>query len=93
MDVDLTADQEALIRQAIESGRLYTADEAVREALVLWEQRERARAEFLSSLDEARAEIARGEGTPITQKSMDELAEDVKRRGRERLAAERPARS
>jgi antitoxin ParD1/3/4 len=91
MDVEFTPDQQALIREAIATGRLHSADEAVKEALGLWEQRERARAAFLASLDEARAEIARGEGVPITQESMRDLAEDVKRRGRERLAAERPA--
>jgi antitoxin ParD1/3/4 len=91
MNVQFTPDQEAFIRQAIETGRLHSADEAVREALGLWEQRERGRAEFRASLDEARASIARGEGIPITPDSMRELAEDVKRRGRERLAAERQA--
>jgi len=49
----------------------------VQEALALWEERERQRAEFLLSLDEARASLARGEGRIITQESMRELAEDV----------------
>jgi len=91
MDGEFTADQLALIRQAIATGRLHRADEAVKEALGVWEQRERGRAEFLASVDEARAEIAAGEGIPLTQDSIRDLAEGVKRRGRERLAAERPA--
>jgi antitoxin ParD1/3/4 len=91
MDVDVTPGQQALIRQAIESGRLNSASEALTEALGLWEERENGRAEFLASLDVARASIARGEGLPITQVSMEQLAEDVKRRGRDRLAAERAA--
>jgi Arc/MetJ-type ribon-helix-helix transcriptional regulator len=91
MQVDITPDQQALIRHAIAAGRINTADEAVREALSLWEERERGRAEFLARLDTARASIARGEGMPITQGSMRELAEDVKQRGRERLVAERSA--
>jgi putative addiction module CopG family antidote len=88
MEVHLTSDQEAFIRQAIESGRFRDPEDAVQEALSLWEGRERKRAEFLASLDEADASLARGEGRTITQESMRELAEEVKRRGQTRLAAE-----
>jgi hypothetical protein len=56
---------------------------------LLRESHERTRAELLAMIDEAEASIARGEGLPITRESMRELAEDVKRRGRERLDAER----
>jgi len=88
MDVQLTSDQKAFARRAIESGRLHTEEEAVREALALWEERERQKAEFLLTLDDARASIARGEGRVITQDSMRELAGEVKERGRARLLAE-----
>jgi len=91
MDVQLTPDQRAFVRQAIESGRIKREEDAVREALSLWEERERARAEILAAVDEAEASIARGEGRGITQESMRELAEEVKRRGRARLAAEQDA--
>jgi hypothetical protein len=60
----------------------------VKEALSLWEDRERTRAEILAAVDEAEASVARGEGRVITQQSMRELAEEVKQRGRARLAAE-----
>jgi putative addiction module CopG family antidote len=89
MEVQLTPDQEAFVRQAIESGRLRRAEDAVEEALSLWEERERKRAEFLATIDVAEASLARGEGRVITQESMRDLAEDVKRRGRARLAAEK----
>ncbi len=46
-------------------------------------------AEILAAVDAAQASIDRGEGIPITRQSMRALAEDVKRRGRARLAAER----
>jgi len=91
MDVQLTPDQRAFVRQAIESGRIKREEDAVREALSLWEERERARAEILAAVDEAEASIARGEGRGITQESMRELAEEVKVRGRARLAAEQDA--
>jgi Arc/MetJ-type ribon-helix-helix transcriptional regulator len=88
MEVDHTADQKAFVRQAIESGRLEREEDAVKEALALWEARERARIELLAAIDEGEASLARAEGRPITPESMKELVEDVKRRGRERLAAE-----
>jgi Arc/MetJ-type ribon-helix-helix transcriptional regulator len=88
MQVDLTPDQKAFAQRAIESGRLHSEADAVQEALALWEDRERQRVEFLSSLEEARASIARGEGRVITQESMRLLAKDVKERGRARLLAE-----
>jgi Arc/MetJ-type ribon-helix-helix transcriptional regulator len=88
MDVQLTSDQKEFARRAIESGRLHTEQDAVQEALALWEERERQRAEFLVTLDDARASIARGEGRVITQDSMRELASEVKERGRARLLAE-----
>ncbi|MGC2636860.1 MAG: hypothetical protein WA294_06755 [Acidobacteriaceae bacterium] len=88
MDVQLTPDQRAFARRAIESGRLHSEQDAVQEALALWEERERQRVEFLLTLDDARASLARGEGRAITQQSMEQLAQEVKERGRARLLAE-----
>lgn len=88
MDVHLTSDQKAFVRRAIESGRLQSEEDAVQEALALWEERERQRADFLLTLDDARASLARGEGRVITRESMRELADEVKERGRARLLAE-----
>src|ERR1700730_11321908 len=88
MEVQLTADQKAFARRAVETGRLHSEEEAVQEALVLWEERERRRLEVLSTLDDARAPLARGEGRAITQESMRELAAEVRDRGRARLIAE-----
>jgi putative addiction module CopG family antidote len=87
MEVQLTPDQKAFVRQAIESGRLQDEKDAVKEAMALWEERERARAEILAAVEEAEASLARGEGRAITEESMRQLAETVKRRGRERLVA------
>jgi Arc/MetJ-type ribon-helix-helix transcriptional regulator len=88
MEVELTSDQKAFARRAVEAGRLQSEEEAVRQALALWEDRERRRVEFLSTLDEARASLARGEGREITQESMQALSAEVKARGRARLLAE-----
>jgi putative addiction module CopG family antidote len=86
MEVHLTADQRAFVRQAIAAGRFEREEDAVREALALWEERERTRAEILAAVDAADASLADGQGRKITEASMQELALEVKRRGRERLA-------
>jgi Arc/MetJ-type ribon-helix-helix transcriptional regulator len=88
MEVHLTPDQKAFVRQAIESGRLHREEYAIQEALSLWEERERTRAEILAAVDAAEASLERGEGRKITQESMRQLADEVKERGRARLAAE-----
>lgn len=87
MEITLTAEQEALIRHAITCGRFERAEDAIAEALLLWEERETRRLGFLASLDEAEASFVRGGGTAITPAAMQKLAEDVKCRGRERFAA------
>lgn len=86
MNVNLTADQKEFVRRAIEAGRFRSEQDAVREALSLWEERERARAEVLAKVDAAEASLARGDGRAIDQESMRELAEQVKQRGRIRHA-------
>ncbi len=92
MEVRLTPDQEAFVRQGIEAGRFHSAEDAVEEALSLWEERERRRAEILAAVDVAQASLARGEGrTVANEESMHEFAEEVKQRGRSRRAAQREA--
>jgi Arc/MetJ-type ribon-helix-helix transcriptional regulator len=88
MDVQLTPDQKAFVRQAIENGRLRHEENAVKEAMLLWEERERRRLEILACVDQAEASLARGEGRRITtHEEVKQLADDVKRRGMERLCA------
>lgn len=88
MEVHLTPDQEAFIRQAIETGRLHRKEDAVQEAMTLWEERERQRLEILLAVDQAEASLARGEGRRITtREEVTQLAADIKRRGMARLAA------
>jgi Arc/MetJ-type ribon-helix-helix transcriptional regulator len=93
MQIELTPEQQDFVRQAVESGRFERPEDAVQAALMLWVERERRRTEILAAVDIAKASIDRGDGIEITQESMRALAEDVKRRGREQLAAEHhPAR-
>ena len=88
MEIQLSPEQQAFVRQAIESGRLQHPEDAAQEAFSMWAERERSRAEILAQLDIAEAQLARGEARPITKESMQQLAEDVMQRGRLRLAAE-----
>ena len=67
---------------------MHSEEEAIQEALALWEERERGRVELMATLDDARASLARGDGRVITQESMRELAGEVRDRGRARLIAE-----
>jgi Arc/MetJ-type ribon-helix-helix transcriptional regulator len=91
MQIDLTPEQHDFIRRAMDEGRLKRAEQAVQQGLELWIERERRRDEILAATDEAEASLARDEGIVITKESMRQLAEDVCRRGRERLKAERKA--
>jgi putative addiction module CopG family antidote len=93
MNVELTPDQRAFVQRAIESGRFQSEEEAVQEAMALWEERERRRLELLAMLDEADAELARDEGIPLTEESVKVLVEEAKQRLRRRIEAERTATS
>ena len=88
MNVQFTPDQKALIREAIENGRLAGAEDAVEEAMSLWEERERLRAEIGAAMDIAEASLKGGKGRAITPANMRSLASAVKRRGRACLQSE-----
>jgi Arc/MetJ-type ribon-helix-helix transcriptional regulator len=90
VNVELTPDQKVFVRQAIENGRIAREEDAVQEALALWEERERRRLEILAGVDEAEGSLARGEGREITEDSMRGLATQAKERLRRRIADERP---
>jgi hypothetical protein len=91
MDVQFSAEQRAFVRLALETGRLHREEDAVEEALLMWEERERTRAQILASVEKADESLRQGQGRVITQESMRELADAVKLRGRARLAAEQTA--
>ena len=89
MELHLSADQQAFIREGIESGRLEKPEDAFEQAMSLWEERERRRMEILVAVQAAEASLARGEGRRImSREQVIQLAEDVKKRGIARLANE-----
>ena len=86
MEVQLTDDQRAFVQQGIESGRYSRVEDALQDALALWEGRERRRAEILAAVDQAEASFARGEGRKITTRDETaQLASAIKKRGLSRL--------
>ena len=94
MEVHLTSEQQALVRNAIASVRLNGLEEAMQQALLLWEERERRRVEILAAVELSKASLTRGEGrTVTTREESDELVGDVTRRGIARLAAEQDPRA
>ena len=89
MELKLNPDQKAFVRHAIQTGRIQREEEAVQEALSLWEERERRRMEIMASVERAEASLARGEGRTIANyEQMTQLAADIKRRGMARLAGD-----
>ncbi|MEX2262361.1 MAG: hypothetical protein WD696_10435 [Bryobacteraceae bacterium] len=89
MEVHLTDDQKAFIRQAIRTGRFASEEDALQEAFSLWEERERRRAEILAAVDHAEASFRRGEGRRITtREEAAQLADEIKRRGLARFTSE-----
>ena len=93
MELHLTPDQEAFIRQAIETGRLHHKEDAVREAMSLWEERERRRLEILAAADQAEASLARGDDRRITtHDQVAQLVDDIKTRGVARSIADQKPR-
>jgi len=82
MQVNLTPGQETVVKYAIDSGRLQRAEEAVEEALLLWEERERNRIEILMAVDEAERDLAAVRVTEYTATTLPQLAADLKREAR-----------
>ncbi len=78
MQIELTPEQDDVVRHAIAAGRIARPEEAVAQAMAFWIERERERAELIASLDEADASIARGEGISIdTDEELDAFFEDI----------------
>lgn len=89
MVVELTPGQRAFILEAIANGRLHREEDAVVEALAMWEDRERRRLEILAAVDQAEVSLSHGEGRTVSSREETaELSGDVKRRGMARLKAD-----
>jgi Arc/MetJ-type ribon-helix-helix transcriptional regulator len=89
MEVQFSPGQKAFVREAIASGRISHEADALTQALLMWEERERRRVEILSAVELSQQSLDCGEGRRITTESeLRQLGDDVKRRGTARPAAE-----
>jgi putative addiction module CopG family antidote len=88
MQVQLTPEQSSFVDLGIQEGRFRDPEEAVRQALALWEKRERARVELLASLDLAEQSLDAGEGGTYTSETLHELVDSIQKRGLARLAGQ-----
>lgn len=88
MNVSLTPELEQLVTDKVRTGMYQTASEVVREGLRLLKERDEAiglRAGIRAGFDA----IDRGECEDYDQRTTKVLAEDIKKRGRQRLAEAR----
>jgi len=88
MDINgLPADLAEFVQQELQSGKYTSEDELVCEALRLLRERERRlddlREEILPALDR----LDRREGKIYDEDGLRQMADDIKSRGRQRLAA------
>jgi len=91
MNVSLTPELERLVHRKVKSGEYQTASEVIREGLRLIKQQDklaRLRADVQAGIDA----IARGDYEEYDEKTTQGLVEDIKQRGRQRLAAMKRAR-
>lgn len=84
MEVRITPEQAAFIKQAVANGRYRTAEDAIGDALGKWERNERNRADLLAALDEAEADLESGDFSEHTNATLPQLATELKREARTR---------
>lgn len=83
MNVSLTPELEDLVKRKVQSGLYTSASEVIREALRLLEDKDRLRE---MHLEELRADIRKGLDRGGAQTFDDDLAAEIKARGRKALA-------
>ncbi len=80
MQIELTPEQDDVIRHAIEAGRIARPEDAVAQAMADWIERERELADLIASLDEADASDARGESISIeNDEDLERVFGEIKR--------------
>ena len=96
MNVSLTPRLEELVQAKLTTGLYTSASEVIREALRLLEQRDRLREirieELRNDLAVGLGQLDRGEATEYDDESLTSFADNVKSKGRKRMAKKkRPA--
>jgi antitoxin ParD1/3/4 len=89
MNVYLTPELERLVEEKIKTGMYQTVGEVIREGLRLLNERDQRFAKLRSDLRSGFEATERGEFEEHDARTTKQLAEEIKRRGRQRLAAEK----
>jgi antitoxin ParD1/3/4 len=89
MTVSLTREQEALIKEHLSTGRYTSEHEVIGEALALLKQREKALESLRADINKGLEDLEQGRYSTYNDATLGEFFEDVKKRGRERLAAKK----
>lgn len=92
ISVSLSVDLANMVREAVNDGGYTSSSEVIREALRDWKLKQAAQAAELGRLRDAvrtsTADLQEGRYTSIqTERELGEFVDDIKKRGRERLAA------
>jgi antitoxin ParD1/3/4 len=77
MEVRLTPEQEAMIQRAVAEGRYGSVEEAVKDAVALWEDNERSLADLRALIDEGDADLAAGRYTDYDDETIKTLADEL----------------
>jgi len=86
MEIELTPEQDSFIHLGIEQGRFRHVEDAVKDALALWEKRERARIELLAAIDAGEDSFEGNESVLESDEAISEWMEGLKREARSGLA-------
>ena len=79
MQIELTPEQEDVVKFAIARGRIARPEDAVAQAMAFWIERERELADLIASLDEADASDARGESISIeNDEELERVFDEIK---------------
>lgn len=93
MNVSLTPKLEELVQEKVASGLYNSASEVIREALRLLDERDRTRDARLGALRKdivvGLDQLARGASSEYHDDALGSLGNDIKARGRKRLAAKK----
>jgi len=86
MQIELSPEQSSFVDLGIQQGRFRDQEEAVRQALALWEKRERARIQLLADIDAGEASFEGSETVLESAEDIQKFVEGIATLGRDRLA-------
>lgn len=81
MNISLTPEQAAIVREKVESGMYNNNSEVVEEAFRLLDQQDKLK-RLRATISSAQEQIARGEGIPVTSEYLASISREVDERAR-----------